>query len=128
MATRADRYEKKVKDYNFGSLIRTDARQEYSETNTIFGEHVPLPARLMPSPAEDVLQLREYRYVPPPLAVRARLTGGDAQFYVFEIARNRLGLNDRAHEIAKEEAIKEKEKAEKDKARAEREKAKKRKN
>ncbi|KAI0634159.1 hypothetical protein C8Q77DRAFT_1110202 [Trametes polyzona] len=30
-------YEKKIKDYNFGSLIRTDARQEYSETNTIFG-------------------------------------------------------------------------------------------
>jgi hypothetical protein len=30
-------YEKKVKDYNFGSLIRTDARQEYGETNTIFG-------------------------------------------------------------------------------------------
>lgn len=47
---------------------------------------------------------------------------------MFEIARNRLGLNDRAHEIAKEEAIKEKEKAEKEKARAEREKAKKRKN
>ena len=34
------------------------------------------------------------------------------QFYVFEIARNRLGLNDKAHEIAKEEAAKEKEKAE----------------
>ncbi len=50
------------------------------------------------------------------------------QFYAFEIARNRLGLNDRAHEIAKEEAIKEKEKAEKEKARAEREKAKKKKN
>ena len=32
------RYEKKVKDYNFGSLIRTDARQEYGEVNTIFGE------------------------------------------------------------------------------------------
>ncbi|KAJ2967384.1 hypothetical protein NUW54_g13519 [Trametes sanguinea] len=31
-------YEKKIQDYNFGSLIRTDARQEYSETNTIFGE------------------------------------------------------------------------------------------
>lgn len=31
------RYEKKVKDYNFGSLIRTDARQEYGEMNTIFG-------------------------------------------------------------------------------------------
>ena len=25
-----------MKDYNFGSLIRTDAREEYSETNTIF--------------------------------------------------------------------------------------------
>jgi hypothetical protein len=31
------RYEKKVKDYNFGSLIRTDARDEYGEKNTIFG-------------------------------------------------------------------------------------------
>lgn len=31
------RYKDKVKDYNFGSLIRTDARQEYGETNTIFG-------------------------------------------------------------------------------------------
>lgn len=30
-------YEKKVKDYNFGSLIRTDCRAEYGETNTIFG-------------------------------------------------------------------------------------------
>ncbi|KIM62941.1 hypothetical protein SCLCIDRAFT_1214743, partial [Scleroderma citrinum Foug A] len=29
-------YEKKVKDFNFGSLIRTDARGEYSESNTIF--------------------------------------------------------------------------------------------
>lgn len=29
-------YEKKVKDFNFGSLIRTDAGLEYSETNTIF--------------------------------------------------------------------------------------------
>ncbi|KAJ7788048.1 hypothetical protein B0H14DRAFT_3577939 [Mycena olivaceomarginata] len=28
---------KKVKDYNLGSLIRTDARQEYGENNTIFG-------------------------------------------------------------------------------------------
>jgi len=29
-------YENKVKDYNFGSLIRTDARKEYAEDNTIF--------------------------------------------------------------------------------------------
>ena len=31
-------YKDKVKDYNFGSLIRTDCRDEYGETNTIFGE------------------------------------------------------------------------------------------
>jgi len=35
------------------------------------------------------------------------------QFYAFEIARNRLGLNDKAHELAKEEV--EKEKSEKEK-------------
>lgn len=27
-----------MKDYNFGSLIRTDARFEYGEKNTIFGQ------------------------------------------------------------------------------------------
>ncbi|KAH8102154.1 DUF757-domain-containing protein [Cristinia sonorae] len=70
-------YEKKVTDYNFGSLIRTDARGEYGEKNTIFVTRM--------------------------------------QFYAFEIARNRLGLNDRAHELAKEEAAKEKAKAEKEK-------------
>lgn len=36
------RYEKKVKDYNFGSLIRTDAREEYGEKNTIFGPFIDL--------------------------------------------------------------------------------------
>ncbi|KIM82720.1 hypothetical protein PILCRDRAFT_70144 [Piloderma croceum F 1598] len=73
-------YEKTVKDFNFGSLIRTDARREYAETNTIFGASVFL------------------------------------RFYAIEIARNRLGLNDRAHEMAKEEAEKEaKEKEEEEK-------------
>ncbi|KAK1225739.1 hypothetical protein PQX77_011300 [Marasmius sp. AFHP31] len=70
-----NRYEKKVQDYNFGSLIRTDAREEYGERNTIFVTRI--------------------------------------QFYAIEISRNRLGLNDKAHEIAKAEA--EKEKAEKEK-------------
>ncbi|KAJ7870329.1 hypothetical protein B0H14DRAFT_2726184 [Mycena olivaceomarginata] len=43
-------YKKKAKNYNFGSLIRTDARQEYGENNTIFGTlrawsflYVPFP-------------------------------------------------------------------------------------
>ncbi|KAG2340411.1 DUF757-domain-containing protein [Suillus weaverae] len=66
--------KKKVKDYNFGSLIRTDARQEYGETNTIFVTRI--------------------------------------QFYAIEIARNRLGLNDGAHEIAKADAEKERSKKE----------------
>ncbi|KAG7445255.1 DUF757-domain-containing protein [Guyanagaster necrorhizus] len=62
-------YEKKVKDYNFGSLIRTDAREEYGERNTIFVTRI--------------------------------------QFYAIEISRNRLGLNDAAHEVAKVLADKE---------------------
>ncbi|ETW77586.1 hypothetical protein HETIRDRAFT_460697 [Heterobasidion irregulare TC 32-1] len=68
-------YEKKVQDYNFGSLIRTNATKEYSETNTIFVTRI--------------------------------------QFYAIEISRNRLGLNDKAHEIAKEEARKQQEKIDK---------------
>lgn len=70
-------YEKKIKDYNFGSLIRTDARDEYGEKNTIFVTRM--------------------------------------QFYAFEIARNRLGLNDAAHELAKREAEKEREREAKEK-------------
>ncbi|KAK7442052.1 hypothetical protein VKT23_016327 [Stygiomarasmius scandens] len=80
-------YEKKVKDHNFGSLIRTDAREEYGERNTIFVTRI--------------------------------------QFYAIEIARNRLGLNDKAHELAKAEA--EKERLEKEKKKAEEEKKKKKK-
>lgn len=30
-------YKEKVKDYNFGSLIRTNSTGEYGEVNTIFG-------------------------------------------------------------------------------------------
>jgi len=37
------------------------------------------------------------------------------KFYAFEIARNRLGLNDKAHELAKKEAEKEREKEAKEK-------------
>ncbi|PCH36869.1 DUF757-domain-containing protein [Wolfiporia cocos MD-104 SS10] len=72
-------YEKKVKDYNFGSLIRTDARDEYGERNTIFVTRI--------------------------------------QFYAFEIARNRLGLNDAAHALAKAEAEKERAAKEREKER-----------
>ncbi|PFH47596.1 hypothetical protein AMATHDRAFT_6587 [Amanita thiersii Skay4041] len=79
-------YEKKIKDFNFGSLIRTDSREEYGEANTIFVTRI--------------------------------------QFYAIEISRNRLGLNDRAHEIAKEDAAKEKAKKERDAVLAAKKKAK----
>jgi hypothetical protein len=32
------RYEKKVKEHNFGSLIRKNADGEYDEQNTMFGK------------------------------------------------------------------------------------------
>ncbi|EGO01256.1 hypothetical protein SERLA73DRAFT_179390 [Serpula lacrymans var. lacrymans S7.3] len=71
-------YENKVKDYNFGSLIRTDARLEYGETNTIFVTRI--------------------------------------QFLAIEIARNKMGLNDGAHEVAKADVEKERLKKEKEKS------------
>ncbi|KAI8972361.1 putative polysaccharide biosynthesis protein [Pilobolus umbonatus] len=32
-----NQYEKRVNEYNFGSLIRIDARDDYTEQNTMFG-------------------------------------------------------------------------------------------
>ncbi|KAI8088963.1 putative polysaccharide biosynthesis protein [Halteromyces radiatus] len=32
-----NKYEKRVKEFNFGSLIRVDARDDYTEQNTMFG-------------------------------------------------------------------------------------------
>lgn len=49
-------FEKKIDDFNFGTLLRTDASQEYGQDTTCF-----------------VVRL---------------------QFYAFEIARNKHGLND----------------------------------
>lgn len=34
-------YEKKVDDYNFGTMLRADAKGEYGEKETIFGELEP---------------------------------------------------------------------------------------
>ena len=31
------RYETKIENYNFGSLIRTDCKDEYSQQNSLFG-------------------------------------------------------------------------------------------
>jgi len=81
-------YKDKVADYNFGSLIRTNAKDEYAETNTIFVTRM--------------------------------------QFCAFEIARNRLGLNEEAHELAIRESEKERKQKAKELKEKEKEKRKKR--
>ncbi|PWN90162.1 DUF757-domain-containing protein [Acaromyces ingoldii] len=63
------KYEGKVSDFNFGTLIRTDVADEYTQFNTTFVTRM--------------------------------------QFYAYEIARNRRGLNDWVYEKAQEEAKKE---------------------
>ncbi len=35
-------YEKKVDDYNFGTILRSSAKEEYGENTTIFGKQVLL--------------------------------------------------------------------------------------
>lgn len=59
------KFEKLVVDYNFGTLIRSNSIEDYTESNTIFITRI--------------------------------------QFYAIEICRNRLGLNDKAHLLAKKE-------------------------
>ncbi|KAK7056613.1 hypothetical protein VNI00_002330 [Paramarasmius palmivorus] len=80
-----NRYEKKVQDFNFGCLVRIYAAGEYNENNTMF---------------VTLLQVNDiYR------SLKTQLTRTSSpKFYAIEIARNRLGLNDKAHEIAKSDA------------------------
>lgn len=33
-------YDKKIDDYNFGTMLRADAKWEYGQDETIFGEHI----------------------------------------------------------------------------------------
>ncbi|KAG8921468.1 hypothetical protein FRC00_008610 [Tulasnella sp. 408] len=85
------RYEKKINDYNFGTLLRPDCKDEYTEKNSMFGEFAL--STLVGRPLQTI--------VSPDLVTRT-------QFYAIEIARNRLGLNDEIHLQAKAHAEKEK--------------------
>ena len=69
-------YEKKVEDYNFGTMMRGNPKWEYGKDETIFGRCQFL-ARAIPLTAEPVPRM---------------------QFYAIEIARNRSGLNDWIYE------------------------------
>ncbi len=69
-------YEKKIDDYNFGTIIRSNPKWEYGQDETIFGKrskwlfYWALLTRKVPR----------------------------MQFYAIEIARNKLGLNDWIYE------------------------------
>lgn len=67
-----NKYEKRVQDFNFGTLLRLDASEDYTEENSIFGKLVLLSTR------------RDLSYL-----VATRI-----QFLAIEITRNRLQLND----------------------------------
>jgi hypothetical protein len=70
-------YEKKIDDYNFGTMMRSNPKWEYGQDETIFGKNI----------------LLEWRWT--------WLTGNTVprmQFYAIEIARNRNGLNDWIYE------------------------------
>ena len=67
-------YEKKISDYNFGTMLRGDPKWEYGQDETIFGT------------LEGLRVLREN--------CANRFPVPRMQFYAIEIARNRAGLND----------------------------------
>lgn len=80
-----------VSDYNFGTLIRTDVTDEYTQFNTTFGKFI-LNQRMI---------WGQYSSLCTSYSVTRM------QFYAYEIARNRRGLNDWVYEKAQEEAKKE---------------------
>lgn len=42
-------YEKKIDDYNFGTMVRNSSKMEYEESNTIFGRNSISLRSTMPS-------------------------------------------------------------------------------
>jgi len=73
-----NKYDKKIEDFNFGTMLRSNAKDEYEEETTIFGRH------------EATFQSNYLRLT--------RDTAVRMQFYAIEIARNKAGLNDWIYE------------------------------
>ena len=84
------KYEKKVDDYNFGTMMRANPKWEYGQDETIFGVFV--------QSTSDATRLTLKSIVP------------RMQFYAIEIARNRNGLNDWIYENHQKEQAEAKEK------------------
>jgi hypothetical protein len=88
-------YEKKVEDFNFGTMLRLNPKFEYGEKETIFG---------MTATCTD-----EVSYLTFPLAVRMQFYAIEIARYIVmgivkvdraNLARNRAGLNDWIYEKA----------------------------
>lgn len=65
-------YEKKIDDYNFGTMVRNSPKTEYEEDTVIFGTHrIPSkllslsPSNLSSSPSDAVLRSRDCKVRPP---------------------------------------------------------------
>lgn len=82
-------YEKKVDDYNFGTMLRANPKWEYGQDETIFGEYLRMSF----------------------LKGKLTFTVPRMQFYAIEIARNRNGLNDWIYENNQKEQAEAKAKA-----------------
>jgi hypothetical protein len=83
----------RVDEYNFGTLIRLNAEDDYTETNSMFGTFC------------SEFRKENYPFTDSkPLAIHlSSYTGYRVQFYAIEIARNRHGLNDKVWKSAQEE-------------------------
>lgn len=80
-----------MNDYNFGTLIRINCEDDYTETNSMFGKS------------------RNSAFQRALVAVVANLdfsTGLRVQFLAIEILRNRRGMNDFIYEKAQAEKTK----------------------
>ena len=71
-------YEKRVDDFNYGTMVRNAPNVEYGQEETIFGMF--------------------YRELPCGLRLTRIFAVPRMQFYAIEIARNRNGLNDWIYE------------------------------
>ncbi|KAG6832865.1 hypothetical protein H0H87_012797 [Tephrocybe sp. NHM501043] len=103
-------YEKRVKEHNFGCLIRTDANEEYGEKSTIFG----MFNAALASNQRSTSQIRSHPNAGNQSDLFRSSNYSHNTSFSSTPSRNRLGLNDKAHEIAKEEAKKDAAKKEKE--------------
>ena len=98
-------YEKKVDDYNFGTMLRSNPKWEYGEKETIFGA-CPwdyLEGRLLTTDAVPRMQFYAVeiaRYVRSPTHLVLL-----SQYWT-DPCRNRLGLNDWIYERAQQQSSK----------------------